>query len=38
MLKREAKAMGLEACLRVIEAAYPNARLKVAFIEDAQTA
>jgi hypothetical protein len=33
-LQHEAKAMGLEACLRVIEAAYPNAKLKVAFVED----
>jgi hypothetical protein len=37
-LKHEAKAMGLEACLRVIEAAYPNAKLKVAFVEETHPA
>jgi hypothetical protein len=32
--KHEARAMGLEACLRLIEATYPSARLKVAFVEE----
>jgi len=35
----EAKTMGLEACLRVVEEAYPNAKLKVVFVEnDSQVA
>ena len=34
----EAKALGLEACLRIIEEAYPNTRLKVAFVEAASQA
>jgi hypothetical protein len=31
---QEARAMGLEACVRMMEKAYPNARIKVALAED----